>query len=280
MANNPCEQVAAQPEWLTKQTAGKSETEQKIWTSAYEKVHAENHYQKGEGPEPALERLKKDGLLTNMSIVDIKKEAHKLEEHEAIKDGHTPGVFSTHDAVLSSRREKEEIGRFAESMKKSDQANRLAPSCEELKAALTPERIDQLKAAGLESDPQALRDKMIKRMTTDRGLTSTEMEHMKTFPVGATYVAAGAVNGAQMDHLIREQKSLRDTKRDDAGFKELKQCDPQEYKKQWHQYMQDTSLGKLLRVHSKEDPRHFNLTKIEAADSLITTLKDLHKHQA
>jgi hypothetical protein len=280
MANNACEQAAAQPEWLTKQTAGKGEAEQKIWTSAYDKVHSENHYEKGEGPAQALDRLKKDGFLTNMSISDLSKEAHNLEQKEATKEGKEPPIFSTHEQILSAQREKEEVGRYVESMKKSDQANRLTPSCENFKSALSPDLTEKLKAAGLETDPQALHDKMVKRLSEDKHLSSQHMEHMKGFPVGAEYVATGAVNGAQMDHLMREQRALRQTKHEDKSFQELKASNPEEYKKEWTQYIKDTDVGKLLSVHSKEDPRHFNIAKIEAANSLIAPLKELQKQQS
>ena len=276
MANNACEQVTTQPEWLAKQTAGKSESDQKIWTSASESVHSANHYQKGEGPSQALERLKSQGLLADVSIGDINKEAHRLEKQQG-KDGQPKQLFTTKDEVLSAKREHHEIARLAERQIKTEQANRLAPSTENLQAALTPERAAQMKAAGLETNPQALHDKMVQRMTEDRSLTSTRMEHMKSFPVGAPYVASGAVTDRQMDHLIREQKALRDTKREDQAFKDLKACNPEEAKKQWTQYLKDTGVGQLLKVHAKEDPLHYKISKIVAADGLVTALKELEK---
>lgn len=103
------------------------------------------------------------------------------------------------------------------------------------------------------------------------------MEHMKSFPVGAPYVASGAVTDRQMDHLIREQKALRDTKREDQAFKDLKACNPEEAKKQWTQYLKDTGVGQLLKVHAKEDPLHYKISKIVAADGLVTALKELEK---
>jgi len=278
MANNPCEQVAAQPEWLAKQTAGKSEADQKVWTSAYEKIHSENHYKIGEGPTQALERLKGEGLLADVAITDIPKEAHKLEMRQG-KDGHPKELYTTKDEVLGPNREHHEIARFVERQIKAEQATRLTPSTENIQAALTPERAAQMKAAGLETDPQALHDKILKRMTDDRGLTGTRMEQMKSFPVGAPYVATGAVTGAQMDHLMREQRALRETKHEDQAFKDLKACNPEEYSKQWRQYLKDTDVGQLLKVHAKEDPLHYKLSKIAAADSLITALKELEKQK-
>lgn len=278
MSKNACEQQAARPEWLQQQISGKNEADQKLWSNAYDKVHGQNHFQKDEGPSQALERLKKQGLLQDMSISDIPKEAQKIKVEQG-KDGVPKNVFSTRDAVLSTPREHQEITRFVEAMKKSEQASRLAPSCESLSAALTPERAAQMKAAGLETDPKALHDKMVKRMTEDRGLTAAGMEKMKTFPVGAAYVASGAITGAQMDSVMREQKAMRDTKREDAAFKELRACNPEEYKKQWQQYMRDTEVGTLLRVHAKEDPRHWKAAKIAAADSLVTALKDQEKQK-
>lgn len=275
MANH-CEQAATQPEWLAKHTAGKSEADQKIWTSAYEKIHSENHYQKGEGPVQALERLKKQGLLADVAIKDIPSEAHKLEKEQG-KDGQPKTVFTTKDEVLSTRREHHEIARFAERQIKVEQATRLAPATEAIQSVMTPERAAQMKAAGLETDPQALHDKMVKRMVDDKGLTGSQMEHMKTFPVGAPYVASGAITGAQMDGVLKEQKALRDTKRDDQAFKDLQACNPDEYKKQWTQYLKDTDVGQLLRVHAKEDPQHYKLNRIVAADSMISALKDLEK---
>ena len=114
-------------------------------------------------------------------------------------------------------------------------------------------------------------------MADDRGLSGTQMEHMKSFPVGAPYVASGAVTGAQMDHLMREQKALRETKHEDQALKDLKACNPEEYNKQWHQYLKDTDVGQLLKVHAKEDPLHYSAAKISAADTLITALKESEK---
>jgi hypothetical protein len=278
MANNACEHVAAQPEWLAKQTAGKSEADQKIWTSAYEQIHTANHYQKDEGPVQALERLKGQGLLQDLAIKDIPQEAHKLEKQQG-KDGQPKNLYTTQDEVLPARREHQEIARFVERQIKAEQATRLAPSTESVQSVMTPERTAQMKAAGLETDPQALHDKMLKRMVDDRHLSGTQMEHMKSFPVGAPYVASGAVTGAQMDHLIREQKAMRDTKREDQAFKDLKACNPEEYQKQWHQYLKDTDVGHLLKVHAKEDPLHYKLSKIAAADSLVSALKELEKQK-
>lgn len=278
MANQSCEQAASRPEWLAKETAGKSEADQKIWTSAYDKIHSENHFKKDEGPTQALERLKNQGLLTDLSIKDLPQEAHKIEQRQG-KDGQPKTVFTTHDEVLSARREHHEISRFAERQIKVEQAGRLAPSTENIQSAMTPERAAQMKAACLETDPQALHDKMVKRMVDDKGLTGSQMEHMKSFPVGAPYVASGAITGAQMDHVIKEQKAMRDTKRDDQAFKDLKACNPEEYNKQWRQYLKDTDVGQLLRVHAKEDPQHYHLNKIVAADSLISALKDLEKQK-
>ncbi len=280
-ANNACEQVATQPtqpEWLAKQTAGKSESDQKIWTSAYESIHSANHYQEGEGPSQALTRLKNQGLLADVSITDINKEAHRLEKQQGTP-GHPKELFTTKDEVLSPRREHHEIARFAERQIKNEQANRLTPSTENIQAALTPERAAQMKAAGLETNPQALHDKMIARMTDDRGLSATQMERMRSFPVGAPYVASGAVTGGQMDHVMKEQKALRDTKREDQALKDLKACNPEEFKKQWTQYLKDTDVGQLLKVHAKEDPLHYKIAKIEAANSLITTLKQMEKQK-
>ena len=278
MANRACEQAATQPEWLAKQTAGKSEADQKIWTSAYEKIHSENHYQKGEGPTQALERLKGQGLLADVSIKDIPAEAHKLEKQQG-HDGQPKTVFTTHDAVLSTPREHREISNFVERQIKAEQAQRLAPSTEAIQSVMTPERAAQMKAAGLEVDPQCLHDKMVKRMVDDKGLTGTQLENMKSFPVGAPYVATGAITGAQMDSVLKEQKAMRDTKRDDQAFKDLKACNPEEYAKQWKQYLKDTDVGQLLRVHAKEDPHHYKLAKIVAADSTISSLKDQEKQK-
>lgn len=278
MANNACEQVATQPEWLAKQTAGKSESDQKIWNSAYESIHSANHYQPGEGPNQALTRLKSQGLLADVSIGDINKEAHKLEAQQG-KDGQPKQFFTTKDEVLSPRREHHEIARFVERQIKTEQANRLAPSTETVQSVMTPERTAQMKAAGLETDPKALHDKMVGRMIEDRNLSSRQMEHMKSFPVGAPYVASGAITGAQMDHVMKEQRAMRDTKREDQTFKDLKACNPEEYKKQWTQYLKDTDVGQLLKVHAKEDPMHYKLSKIVAADSMITALKQLEKQR-
>ncbi|MBI2810592.1 MAG: hypothetical protein HYX67_07180 [Candidatus Melainabacteria bacterium] len=183
------------------------------------------------------------------------------------------------DEVLSTKREHHEIARFVDHQIKTEQASRLTPSTENVQAALTPERTAQMKAAGLETDPQALHDKMVKRMIEDRGLTGTQMEYMKSFPVGAPYVASGAVTGAQMDHLMREQKALRDTKREDQTLKDLKACNPEEFKKQWTQYLKDTDVGHLLKVHAKEDPQHYKISKIVAADAMVTALKELEKQK-
>lgn len=278
MANNGCEQVAPKSDWLAHRTSGKSEYEQKIWTSAYDSIHSANHYQLGEGPAPALTRLKSQGILNDVSITDIPKEARKLELEQG-KDGQRKLVFKVNESVLPPEREHREIASFVDRQIKFEQANRLTPSVEKFQAALTPERTAQMKTAGLETDPQALHDKMVKRLTDDKQLNSTSMQHMKTFPVGAPYVATGAVTNAQMDSLLKEQKALRVTKQEDESLKTLKVCNPDEYDKQWKQYLRDTDLGKLLRVHAKADPQHYKMEKIVAADALIGTLKQMERQK-
>jgi hypothetical protein len=268
----------SRPEWLDTQVQGKSEGEQKLWNSAYNQVHAENHYLRSEGPAQALTRLKDQGLLPDLALDDIPKVAEQNVKAELGPKGSLHrDYYTTHDQVLSTSAEKGEVTKLVESEKKDSQAHRLAPTNEQLDSALTPQVVQKLTDAGLNTDPHQLRDGIIERMKEDKGLTSAAMEKMKSAPVGAPYVATGAVTGKQMDGIIEEQKNLRDTISKDAWMTALKDTNPDDYKLEWQAALKQTDVGALLRKHATEDPRHYDLQKIDAADSLISTLQDQQK---
>ncbi len=280
MSNEVSNSAISRPEWLAAQVQGKSEGEQKMWNLAYDKVHHENHYFKGEGPAQALGRLKEQGLLPDMSLDEIPKAAERHVHAELGPKGSLHrDYYTTHDRVLSTATEKQEVAKLVESEKKNWQAHKLAPTSEQLYAALTPQVANRLADAGLDADPRRLRDGIIERMKEDKALSSADMEKMKSCPVGAPYVATGAVTGRQMDGIIAEQKHLRDTISKDASFKALRESNPEEYKREWQNVLKQTDVGNLLRKHATEDPRHYSLQKIDAADSLITSLQQLHKYK-
>src|SRR5277367_1710278 len=144
-------------EWLQKREEGMKEPEKKLWDSAYSKVHAQNHYHSKEGPTQALERLKKQGLLADLAFDDIPKEATKKVKAELGKHGELHRNHYTYkDQVLSGDQEQKEVGAQVEKEKKHQQAERLAPTTDQIKAAMTPEIADKLKKAGLNVDPAKL----------------------------------------------------------------------------------------------------------------------------
>ncbi|HEY9679489.1 MAG TPA: hypothetical protein V6C76_15885 [Drouetiella sp.] len=275
-AHGEAEAAHQSPEWLKKETTGKSEAESKLWNSAYSSLEKQNHFQAGEGPSQAVARLQKAGFLTDMNITD---EAHKIEKYHG-KDGKPQTEFTTKDHVLGPKGEHHEVAKYVESHLKADQVNRLTPSADALKGVMTPERTDAMKKAGLETDPQKLHDAIAKRLTDDKGLNAHALEKMKDVPVGAPYVGTGAITEQQMNSVLREQKAMRDVKRDDTDFKALQKSNPEEYKKQWSQYLHDTNVGQLLRVHAKEDPKHYNIDKIKAADDFIKAVQEVNKKPA
>lgn len=280
MSNEVSNPAVSRPEWLAAQTQGKSEGEQKMWKHAYDKVHQENHYLKGEGPAQALGRLKEKGFLPDMRLDDIPKAAEQHVKAELGPKGSLHrDYYTTHDRVLSTATEKQEVAKLVESEKKNWQAHKLAPTTGELYEALTPEVAHRMAKAGLDTDPRRLRDGIIERMKEDKALTSSDMERMTSCPVGSPYVAMGAVTGRQMDGIIAEQKHLRDTISKAPSLKALKEWDSDEYKREWQKVMSQTSVGNLLRQHAQEDPRHYDLQKIDAANSLITSLQEMHKHR-
>jgi hypothetical protein len=263
---------------LDRQLQGKSEAEQKLWHSAYSQVHEQNHFMKGEGPVPALERLRKQGLLSDLSNSDLLKEGHKMVKDQlGMHEGKKKNAFTIHDVVITNDKEKEVVGKIVENEKKREQANRLAPTDEQIKSALTPDIAEKLKKAGLNVNAATLKNDIIKRMEDDKGLNSADMANMKGFPVGAPYVAAGAVSGKQMDGLLAEQKKTREEKLQDKSFQALKESDPAEYKKQWIQQLKDTDIGKLLHKHAETEPKQYDVAKIDAADALIKKLQELQK---
>lgn len=270
--------VAQKPEWLTERVDGKSDGEKNLWIAAYDKISHENHYQKGEGPHQALSRLKDKGVLPTVSIEDIPQKAHEHVKSELGPKGTLHrDYYTTRDRVLTVDEEIKEVTRMVESQKKDWQAHRLAPTVSQLDSALTPKVVRQLENAGLDADAHKLRDGIIDRLNKDKALTSADMERMRSCPVGAPYVATGAVTGRQMDKVIAEQKSLRDEIGSDPFYKDLKQSDPERYKQEWQLVLKVTDVGSLLRRHASEDPRHYDLKKIEAADALITSLQELQK---
>ncbi|CAN5380794.1 hypothetical protein BH10CYA1_BH10CYA1_21070 [soil metagenome] len=280
MSNEVSNPASSRPEWLAAQVQGKSEGEQKIWQSAYDKVHNENHFLKGEGPSQALSRLKEQGFLPDMKLDDLAKVAEQHRKAELGPKGSLHrDYYTTHDRVLSTATEKQEIAKLVESEKKNWQAHKLAPTTEDLNAALTPQVAHRLADAGLDADSRRLRDGIIQRMKDDKALSSADMEKMKSCPVGSPYVATGAVTSRQMDGIIAEQKHLRDTISRDGSFKDLKEWNPEEYKREWQNVLKQTDVSSLLRKHASEDPHHYNWQKIDAADSLIKSLQELHRQK-
>ncbi len=144
---------------------------------------------------------------------------------------------------------------------------------------MTPQVAHQLADAGLDTNPRRLHDGIIQRMNEDKALTSADMEKMKSCPVGSPYVATGAVTGRQMDAIIAEQKHLRDTFKRDPYARDLKEFNPEEFQREWQNVLKQTEVGTLLRQHASEDPRHYSWQKIDAADSLITSLQELHRQK-
>jgi hypothetical protein len=269
------EKPAAQPpEWLTRREDGMAEPEKKLWDSAYAKVHDQNHYFKKEGPTQAFERLKKQGLLDDVSI-DIPKEAQDKVKKELGKKGELHrNYYTSNDRVLTGDQEQKEVAGLVERQKKHDQAQRLSPTTEQINAALTPEVADQLKKAGLKVDPNRLHDQIAKQMESDKGLTSAGMEKMKGFPVGAPYVATGAVSAKEMESVLSKQKSLRDAEMQKPEYKDLSPKDLWA-NKQWQEFAKQTDVGHLLREDAKGNPAA--LAKIEAADALIKNLQNAQK---
>lgn len=147
---------------------------------------------------------------------------------------------------LEGKDRKNEDANFdsVERQAKSEQAQRITPTVEAIRSVMTPELASQMKNAGLATDPQTLHDNMVKQMEDDQGLNAQQMKNMKSFPVGAGYVASGAITNDQLQNVLTEQKALR-----------VKNSP-------------ETDLGHILRTH-----KDFDQTKISAADSMISALK-------
>ena len=260
---------AKKTEWLSQTESKASDHDKNLWESAYAKVHEQNHYMKGEGNYQALARLKKQGYLNDLPVDGISKEAGKKSKEDLGKNGKLHRKFyTTKDHVLDGDQEQKEVGTLVEHQKKHEQAERLSPTSEQIKQALTPDIQDQLKKAGLNVDGDKLHDQIAKRLETDKGLPSAVMEKMKQSPVGAPYVAMGAVTGQQMDAVLKEQKDLRDNWKNANPNAQM----PDDFKHQ-------TDLGGLLRKHAQEDPQHYSIAKLDAADALIKKLLVTQGHQ-
>ena len=248
-----------------------------LWESAYSQVHSQNHYFKGEGPSQALNRLKEEGILGDVSIEDISKQAHQKVKTELGSQGTLRrNHYTTRDHVLSQDEERDGAGRLVEKTRKHEEADRLAPSQDNIEKALSSDTAQKLEAAGLHVQAAQLREKMIKRMEEDHGLKSPDMEKMKSFPVGAPYVATGAVSSHQMDSILQEQKAARQQMQ--KNLEGLKDSNPSEFSKQWSAALKQTEVGHLLRTHAEQEPQKYNLQKIEAADALITKLQEQQKN--
>jgi hypothetical protein len=193
----------------------------------------------------------------------FEKEMTKAAKHviNEIRNG-CSGFYTTKDQTLSGDEQLKEVGSPVEHQKKQEQAERLSPSTEQINAALTPDVKDQLQKAGLNVDGDKLHEQIAARMEADNGLSSAAMEKMKQFPVGAPYVALGAVSGPQMDAALKEQTDLRDNWKKANSASQLPNV-----------VMQQTDVGALLRKHAEEDPQHYNIAKIDAADALIEKLQ-------
>ncbi len=74
---------------------------------------------KGEGPTQALSRLKEQGFLPDVKLDDIPKVAQQHIKAELGSHGSLHrDYYTTHDCVLSTATEKQEIAKLVESEKK------------------------------------------------------------------------------------------------------------------------------------------------------------------
>jgi hypothetical protein len=246
-----------------------------LYQSVFSKVHEANHYQAKEGPQQALQRLQDQGYLSELSIGNIHKAARDKVKKELGHNGELHrNYYTTKDQVLSPEQEKKQVDGLVERIKKDQQAERLAATSEQIKQAMTPEVAAKMQAAGLETDPDKLRTKLINQLNQDAGMTSDSMAKMKGEPVGTPYVATGAVSEQELTSVLAKQKSMRDDAMKHPEFKDLSKQDLWK-NKDWLTLVKSTDVGTLLRADAANDPAA--LAKIDAADALITNLQKAQK---
>ncbi len=245
-----------------------------LYQSIFSKVHEANHYHAKEGPTQALERLKGQGYLTELSIDNIHKTAHEKVKKELGHNGELHrNYYTTKDQVLSPEQEKKQVEGLVEKHHKNEQAERLAATSDQIKQSLTPDVVEKMKAAGLEVNPDTLRTNIINQLNQDKGLTSADMAKMKTEPVGAPYVATGAITAQELTKVLAQQKTMRDDAMKQPEFKDLSKQDLWK-NKDWLAVVNKTNVGALLRADAT-DPQA--LAKIDAADAMITNLQKAQK---
>lgn len=252
----PAETKQESPAWLKEKTSG---VDGALWTAAYKDLETKNHYQKGEGPIPAMMRMKQDGLLTDLTVGDIKKEGHQKAKEELGQHG-TFGrnVYKSSDSVLNDQEQQREVTKLVEKAKEQEklaQAERLAPAADKIKQALTPDMQADLKKNGLESDPDKIRKGIVDAMRSDSMPTAVMQKRGDgDFPIMAGYMATGLMNGEQRQQILDDQKQKRTQWRSEHPDAEK----GSEFK----QYQ----TGELLRDK-------FGKERVDAADALLKQLQ-------
>ena len=248
------------PDWMAEK---KSDPEAALWNSAYDQLRKANHYHKGEGPIPALTRMQKEGLLGNMSVDDIKKEGHEKVKKELGPHGSLGGrnVYRSTDSVLSDPEQKAEVKRLfdkAEKHEKLLQDERLTPSTEAIKKALTPDLQAALTKMKLETDPEKIHKGIEAALKHDSiPLPAMQKRANGDFPILDGYVGVGAITTQQRDQILAEQKQDRT---------------------QWRAAHPDAAKGDEFKQFQSGDllRQHFGAEKIDAADALLKKLQPEH----
>lgn len=249
------------PTWLREKTNG---SDGALWTSAYQGLEAQNHYHKGEGPVDAMTRLKHQGWLETLSIDDIGKSGHAKVNEELGRHGSLGGrnFYKSSDHVLNEEEQHREVERSVERTKEKErgkQAERLAPSIEKIRNAMTADVEASLKEHGLKTDPKEVRNGIVDAMRFDSmPLSAMQKRQDCDFPIIAGYVALGALSQEQRKQVLDEQQVKRN---------EWRAKNPEAEKGAEQEHFQ---TGELLR-------EGFGKERIDAADRLLHELQPHRK---
>jgi hypothetical protein len=243
--------------WLKEKASG---PDGNLWLSVFKDLDSKNHYQKGEGPIPAMMRLKQQGLLADLTIDDINKQGHAKVKQELGPHGTLGGrnVYRSSDSVLNDQELQREAAKQVEKAKeqaKLAQAERLAPSAEKIKQAMTPEIEAALKKNGFETDPEKIRKGIVEALASDTMPTEVMQKRADgDFPIMAGYMAVGAINGGDRQQILADQKQRRE---------------------QWRTEHPDAAKGAEFKLYPTGDllREKFGNDRINAADALLTKLQ-------
>jgi hypothetical protein len=186
-------------------------------------------------------------------------EGKEVKVPPTVIGGDAPPAIDCGTSACEAGKEQTKPGDGAEDTQKRAQAERLAPSVEQIKQAMTPEIEAALKRNGLETDPEKIRKGIMDAICSDTmPMDAMQKRGNGDFPILAGYMGTGAIHDHQRQEILDEQKQKR---------------------AQWRSENPDADKGTEFQMFQTGDllREHFGTERIDAADALLTRLQPERK---